>query len=90
MAKTISIKDLRPSLPKVMEQVESRMERYVITKRGKPIGVLLSVQDYEGLIETIDVMSDEALVRRLKKAEADVKAGRTRSLDDIRRSLGRV
>jgi hypothetical protein len=29
-------------------------------------------------------------MKRLKRAEAEVKAGKTRSLDEIRRSLGRV
>ncbi len=90
MARNITIKDLRPSLPKVMELVEKQMERFVITKRGKPIGVLLSLQDYEGLLETIDILGDKELVKRLDRAEADVKAGRTRSLEDIRRSLDRA
>ncbi|MFI5361184.1 MAG: type II toxin-antitoxin system Phd/YefM family antitoxin [Elusimicrobiota bacterium] len=88
MARNISIKDLRPSLPKVMDLVEKRLERFVITKRGKPIGVLLSPDDYEGLLETIDIMKDRELVRRIRRAEADVRAGRTRSLDEIHRSLG--
>ena len=88
MARNISIKDLRPSLPAVMALVEKRLERFIITKRGKPVGVLLSPDDYEGLLETIDIMKDPALVRRIKRAEADVKAGRTRSLEDIHRSLG--
>lgn len=90
MARNISIKELRPSLPAVMDLVERRFERFIITKRGRPVGVLLSPDDYEGLLETIDVMKDRDLVRRIKRGVADVKAGRTRGLDDIRRSLGRA
>lgn len=90
MAKNISIKDLRPGLPKVMELVERQMERFVITKHGKPVGVILSPQDYEGLLETIDILEDKKLVKRLERAEADVKAGRTTSLEEIHRSLGLV
>ena len=90
VARNISIKELRPSLPMVMDLVEKRLERFIITKRGKPVGVLLSPDDYEGLLETIDIMKDRDLVRRIKLALADVKAGRTRSLDSIRRSLGRA
>ena len=90
MARNITLKNLRPSLPKVMDLVETQMERFVITKHGKPVGVILSVQDYEGLIETLDILGDKDLVKRLDRAEADVKVGRTRSLEDIHRSLGLV
>ena len=90
MARNISIKDLRPTLPAVLNLVEKRLERFVVTKRGKPVGVILSFDDYEGLLETIDIMKDKDLLKRLKRAEADVKAGRTRSLEEIRRSLGRA
>lgn len=90
MARNISVKELRPALPAVMDLVEKRLERFIVTRRGKPVGVLISVEDYEGLLETIDVMKDPRLLKRLKRAEADAKAGRTRSLDDIRRSLDRA
>ncbi len=88
MAKNISIKDLRPTLPKVMDLVENQMERFVVTKHGRPVGVILSTQDYEGLIETIDILEDKKLGKRLERADADVKAGRMTSLEDIHRSLG--
>ena len=88
MAKNISIKDLRPSLPKVMDLVERQMERFVVTKHGQPVGVILSPQDYEGLLETIDILGDKKLVKRLERAEADVKAGRMTKLENIHRSLG--
>ena len=90
MSRTISVKDLRPTLPAVMDLVEKRLERFIVTRRGKPIGVLISVEDYEGLLETIDIMKDPGLIKRLKRAEAEAKAGKTRSLDEIRRSLGRA
>src|SRR5277367_2673536 len=90
MSRTISVKDLRPSLPAVMDLVEKRLERFIVTRRGKPVGVLLGVEDFEGLLETIDIMKDPALLKRLKRASAEVKAGKTRSLDEIRRSLGRA
>src|SRR5258708_5140486 len=90
MSRTISVKDLRPTLPAVMDLVEKRLERFIVTRRGKPVGVLISVEDYEGLLETIDIMKDPELIKRLKRAEAEAKTGKTRNLDEIRRSLGRA
>ena len=90
MARNISVEDLRPSLTAVMDIVEKRLERFIVTRRGKPVGVLLNVKVYEGLLETIGVMKDPGLVKRLQSAESDIQAGRTRGLDEIRGSLGRA
>ena len=44
--------------------------------------VLLSEEDYEGLIETLDLLSIPGLRESLQDAEADIEAGRTLSLDE--------
>lgn len=90
MTKLITLKELRPSLPKIIEAVDKRMERYIITKRGTPRAVLLSIDDFEGLLETLDILQDKAGISRLRKAERELKAGKTRSLEQIHKSLARV
>lgn len=36
-------KDLRPKLPMVADAVESKMERYVVTRRGQPVMMLINL-----------------------------------------------
>lgn len=88
MTKTVSLKELRPELPKVMRAVDERMDRFFVTRRGHPFAVILSLDDYEGLLETIEILGDKKLMARLKKAEKEVREGKTRPLNEIRRSLG--
>jgi len=90
MTKNISLKSLRPRLPEIMSEVDSKMDRFVITKRGRPVALLMSIDDYESILETLDILSNTHLMKRLKKARADVKAGRVASLDVIERELGIV
>lgn len=90
MTKTVSLKELRPQLPKIMKAVDEQMHRFVVTRHGHPAAVIMSPDDYEGLLETIEILQDKKLMKRIKKAEADLKAGRTHSLDEIHRALGRV
>ncbi|MFC1679593.1 type II toxin-antitoxin system Phd/YefM family antitoxin [Elusimicrobiota bacterium] len=90
MTRHISIKELRPNLPKIMDAVDKRLDRYVVTKRGKPVAVVLSPDDFEGLLETLDILEDKAGLKRLRKAKRELSEGKTRSLDEIRRSLGRA
>ncbi len=90
MVKNISLKELRPKLPKLIEEVDSKMDRYIITKRGRPVALMMAIDDYESLIETLEIMSDKNLMKRIKVAEKDVENGRFRRLEEVERDLGIV
>ena len=51
MDNTISLKELRPGLPKVIKNIDSKFDRYIVIKRGTPIAVMLSPDDYEDIWE---------------------------------------
>ena len=89
--KYLSIRELRPRLPGVVRDAAATSARYVVTRRGKPEAVILSMDDYESLLETLDVERDPALVKRIRKAEAELRRGkRGRLLQEIDRELGLV
>ena len=87
MVNIISLKELRPELPEVINSIDGKLDRYIVTKRGKPIAVMMSPDDYEGLLETIQILSDKRLVSRIKKAKNQIKKGQTISLEKLRRKL---
>ena len=59
-----------------------------ITRRNKEVMAVMSWELYEGLLETLEVMSDHELMNNLKMGLDDVKAGRTFSLPDVYERLG--
>lgn len=90
MTKNVTLKNLRPRLPKIINEVDRKMDRFIITRRGKPVALLMSVEDYESVLETLDILSDAKLVKRIKKAREDVKKGRSTPLKLIEKELGLV
>ena len=90
MINTISVRTLRPRLSKVLDDVQRRFERYIITKHGHPEAVLMSMAEYESLVETLDIMSDKKLMAQLKKANEDLKAGKGVPLEVVHKRLGIV
>lgn len=90
MTKNVTLKNLRPRLPKIMDEIDSKMDRFVITKRGRPIAVMMSIDDYGSFLETLDVLSNSGLMRKIKKAEADLKKGRVKALERVEKELGVV
>jgi antitoxin YefM len=86
MTNTLTLKELRPELPRVIERIDKKFDRYLITKRGKPVVVMLSVDDYEALLETLDILEDDETMTRLKRGENEIRRGNTRSWDDVKKS----
>ncbi|MDP8229988.1 MAG: type II toxin-antitoxin system Phd/YefM family antitoxin [Candidatus Gorgyraea atricola] len=87
MVNTITLKELRPELPEVIKHIDDRLDRYIVTKRGKPIAIMMSPDDYEGLLETIQILSNKTVARRIKKAKKEIGEGKTISLAKLRQKI---
>ena len=90
MVNTISLKELRPGLPGVIRGIDTKLDRYIVMKRGKPVAVMMSPDDYDGLLETIEILSDKEAARRIKKAKQEIAAGKTISLESLRRKIEKI
>ncbi len=73
----ITLKELRPKLPQVVERVDTELDRYIISRRGEPVAVLLSIDDYESLIETLNETTDKAMLARIRRGMKEAKRGQT-------------
>jgi len=62
------------------------LERVIITKNGKPEAVLMSFEEYEGWIETLEISRDVELVKAIEEGTADIQAGRLYSHDQVFKS----
>ena len=86
---SISLTELRPRLSELVERAQQRYDRFVITRHGRAEAVLLASDEFEGLLETLEVLSDRAQVERLIAAEEELEAGGGFELDAIRAELER-
>lgn len=87
MTRTITLKALRPGLPQVADAIESKLDRYIVTRRGQPVMMLISPEDYEGLVETIEILSDKSAAKRIRKSWKEARSGKTISLEVLRQRL---
>lgn len=73
---TLPLTEVRDRLSEIVEDVNGNGTEWTITRHGRPVAVILSADDYEGLIETLNILSDDDTMAALAEAEADVEAGR--------------
>jgi antitoxin YefM len=74
----MSLAEVKNHLSEVVDRLEREHGRVVITKHGRPAAVMLSIEDLEGLEgleETLDILSNPGLMRRIRKADAEISAG---------------
>ncbi|MFH1191228.1 MAG: type II toxin-antitoxin system prevent-host-death family antitoxin [Candidatus Omnitrophota bacterium] len=90
MVNTITLKKLRPGLPEVIRGIDTKLDRYIIMKRGRPVAVMIGPDDYESLLETIEILSDKEAVKRIKKAKKETAEGKTISLKGLRDRIEKV
>lgn len=67
---TISITEARKRIFDIADEVQAPQTVYTLTDHGKPKAVIMSAEEYESLIETLEV---ECIFPRLDKDIAEVK-----------------
>ncbi len=70
-AEQMPLADVKNRLSEVVERLEREHGRVVITKRGRPAAVVMSVEDLESLEETLDVMGSDALLSDIREGLRD-------------------
>lgn len=66
---------VKAQLSSLVDQVEDTHDRVLITRNGKAAAVLISPEDLESLEATLEILSDPAAMKRIRKAQQDVRRG---------------
>jgi antitoxin YefM len=69
MSRTLPISEVKARLPELVTGVEDREEEVVVTRKGKPVAMLVNYLEYKRLKETLDVLSDPGLMRQIRESE---------------------
>ena len=72
----VSVTDAKNRLLDLIRKLKTRHEVLAITRDGVPTAVLLSMEQYDGLLETIELLADQHAMRVLKRSLKQAQAGR--------------
>ncbi|GMT48397.1 MAG: hypothetical protein IEMM0007_1963 [bacterium] len=87
MTKTIPLAEAKKSLSAIVRDVDEKYDRFAITKNGVEKAVILSSEEFEGLMETLDILSREEEREAIARAKKQVRKGKTVSLRDFKSRL---
>ncbi len=78
----VPITQAKAKLLDMVRQLHDTNDTIAITKNGVPEAVLLSMKKFNGLLETIDVLADPAMMEQIQASVQDVKTGNLIDLDE--------
>jgi prevent-host-death family protein len=83
MNKTISLKEARAKFSKLVDRVDQLSDRYIVTKNGTPKAVVMSAEEFESWVETLEFMSNPKAVKALEQGLKEAKAGKFHSFKGV-------
>jgi len=79
----IPVTKAKSSFLDIIRKIEGSEDAIAITKNGVPEAVLLSMKKFEGLLETLDILSDEKAMKSIKKSIKDAQQGKWLDYDKV-------
>ena len=80
--KILPLSEVKAKLSEIVDDVQARDERVVITRKGKPAAILMSHDDMESWEATVEIMSDPEFMADIRRGVRELEQGRGRVYSD--------
>ena len=80
---TIPLSQAKAQLAKLLKETQELGEQVLITRSGRPAGMLVPVDEFEGMQETLEILADSELAESLARGLEDAAAGRLIEHDEL-------
>jgi len=67
----------------LVSKLKGSGDAIVITKNGLPEAVLISMEKFEGMLETLEILSDDKTMKALRRSMRDAEKGNWISEDEV-------
>jgi antitoxin YefM len=83
MSTYIPISKAKSDLLEIIRRLENVEDAVAVTKNGVPAAVILSMEKYQGLLETLDILSDEKAMKSLRTSLRQARKGKWVKYDEV-------
>lgn len=84
MEETLPLAEIKAKLSEIVDRVEERHERIILTRNGRPAAVLISPADLEALEDTLELLSDQDALAEIQRARKDIARGKGIRADELK------
>jgi antitoxin YefM len=76
MLEAIPITEARQKLLPLLSKIEEGAYRFMVTRHGKPLAVVINYEDYNRMTETLKLMEDRFWAQRIDAGLSEAREGR--------------
>lgn len=80
---TLPANEARTNFYQILNEAENKLQQFTITLRGKAKAVIMSIEEFSGWQETLEIISNKSLVQSLKKGLISKKQYSQKQADKI-------
>jgi antitoxin YefM len=80
---TLPLSEVKARLSEIADEVDRTHQRVHVTRNGREYVVLLAAEDLDSMEATIELLADEAAMKRVHQADADIAAGPGTTADEM-------
>lgn len=79
----LPVTEVKKRFLELLKQIQDGGGNIVITKNGSPAGILLNIDEYEGMLDTLEILSDPKTMKALEQSRREVDAGKVFSHEEV-------
>ena len=79
----IPVTKAKAELLDIVRKIEGSNDAIAITKNGVPEAVLISMKKFKGLLESLEILSDEKAMKSIRKSIKEAQKGEWVDFDEV-------
>ncbi len=85
---TLPISEARKKIFNIAEDVQKPGNYYTLTEKGRPKAVIMSAEEFESIMENLEILSNPRIMDEIRRAEKEYERGDYVTLDKLIKELG--
>jgi len=81
--KILPVTRVKRELLDILKSMEEEYSTITMTRNGEPVGVMMTPDRYEALLETIEILGDNKILQTLRTSQKDFNSGRVYTHDEV-------
>ena len=83
----MNLSEAKDKLSQLVKETAETTQPITISVHGRRQAVLISTEEYESLMETINILKDTALVKKIRAAGQEIKMGQVVDFDEFKQDV---
>lgn len=89
MTKVINAFKARQNFGQLLEEARFRGDRFLVERSGKPMVVMVGIEEWENIVETLAELKDKEYLQSIKQARKEIALGKGISFASLQKNLAR-